>query len=317
MRYSRVLLQDNWEQNMASHEREVVLGAVVFVALAIVVVGSVWLSENYAGAAGGYKVTATFDSVQGLTPNAWVTLRGVKVGKVLDIDTREGRPVVTLGLEKIRGLPRDSKLIIRSSGMLGEKEIEVQAGSDSRVLADGEHLTGVLSPGLEELTARATDMAQDLNRAVDKLVTEDNLAHIQNTLVQMDSTTFRLKTILEENRATFSKAIDSLALASGEARGMLGENREQVRQAVEDLRTTTERLAAVSENMEAASTSLQEVLENLNEVSRKVRDGEGTLGRLVNDEQLYRELQSTLASVNSLLEDVKRDPARYFKFSIF
>ncbi len=302
---------------MASREREVVLGAVVFVAFAIVVVGSVWLSENYAGAAGGYKVTATFDSVQGLDPNAWVTLRGVKVGKVLDIDIREGRPVVTLGFEKVRGLPRDSKLTIRSKGMLGEKEIEIQVGSDSQVLADGEHLTGTSSPGLEELTARATDMVQDLNRAVDKFATEGNLTHIQNALTQMDSTTFKLKTILEENRATFSKAIESLALASGEARGMLDENREQVRQAVEDLRTTTERLAAMSENMEAASMSLQEMLGNLNEVSRKVRNGEGTLGRLVSDEQLYRDLQSTLASVNSLLEDIKRDPTRYFKLSIF
>jgi phospholipid/cholesterol/gamma-HCH transport system substrate-binding protein len=73
----------------------------------------------------------------------------------------------------------------------------------------------------------------------------------------------------------------------------------------------------MSENMEAASMSLQEMLGNLNEVSRKVRNGEGTLGRLVSDEQLYRDLQSTLASVNSLLEDIKRDPTRYFKLSIF
>ncbi len=302
---------------MAGREREIALGAIVFVAIAILVVGSVWLSENYAGAAGGYKLVATFDSVQGLDPGTWVTIRGVYVGKVLYIDIEEGRPMVTVGLEKAWDLPRDSKLVMKSKGMLGEKEIEIQVGSDSRTLANGEHVVGISSPGLEELTAQTVDIAQNLRRAVDKLVAEDNLAHIENILTQVDSTTAGLKTALEANRETLSRALDSLALASSDARGMVGENRAGVRQAVEDLRATTERMAAMSENLEASSTSLRETLGNLNEVSRKIRDGEGTLGRLVNDERLYEDLQRTLVSVDSLLTDIMRDPGRYFKFSIF
>ena len=286
-------------------------------ALVILVVGIVWLSERYAGAAGGYRLRVVLDSVSGLQRGNPVTIRGVKVGKVLTVYLDEGRPVATIGFAEIRALPRDSKVLLKSAGFLGEQTIEVRLGSASEMFADGDLLFGSSVEGLGDLTANAVDAAKRMNRAMDDIVGERNLTRIQNILVQMDSTTAILKRVLEENRSTFSETVDSLAAASADARGILGENREGIRQAVGNLRSTTTQLATTSENLRAASVSLREVLGHLTEVARKVRDGEGTLGRLVNDDGIYRDLQGTLTAVDSLLEAIKRDPNRYFKFSVF
>ena len=89
---------------MRNRKHEIVLGVVVFVAAVIVVVGTVWLSERYAGAAGGYRVRVAFDSVPGLQVGNPVTFRGVWVGKVLDIALEHGHPVTTLGFAKIKCL---------------------------------------------------------------------------------------------------------------------------------------------------------------------------------------------------------------------
>ena len=274
---------------MARREHEVLLGAVVFIAVVIAVGASVWLSEHYAGAAGGYKLTATFDSVQGLEPGGWVTLRGVKVGKVLKIDIQGGRPATTLGFEKIRDLPSDSKLVLRSRGMLGEKEIEVQLGSDQSMLADGATVAGHTSAGFDELTAGVADMARYLNRIVGKVRAEGTVAQVRNILIRVDQTAASLQAVADESRVALPEALDNLALASAEARGLVGENR----------------------------VGLQQTVANMNAVSQKIRDGEGTLGRLVHDPRLYDDLDRAVNSVDSLASDMGSNPDRYFEVSVF
>lgn len=304
---------------MDRREREVILGAIVFVAIVMVVVGSMWLSERFAGAAGGYRLVATFDSVLGLHRGAEVTIRGVNVGKVLEIGIDGGQPQVVIGFYSVRSLPKDSKVLMKGEGVLGEQSIEVQVGSSSEVFADGDRVRGAATKGLEDITIQAAAMADDLKRAVDKVVNEKNLSHIENVLSQMDSAALSLKTTLEENRESISRAIDSMALASGQARGILSDNREGMQQSVENLRKATEKLAVMSENLQGASESMREMFDNLNVVTKKLRDGKGTLGRLLQEDSVYEELEGTLVSVDSLIENIKRDPSKYlnFQFSIF
>ena len=71
------------------------------------------------------------------------------------------------------------------------------------------------------------------------------------------------------------------------------------------------------EGWEAASVSLREALQDVRDVTGKLRDGKGTLGLLLNDDGLHRDLRRTLTSLDSLVSDVKENPKRYFDFSIF
>ena len=290
-----------------------VLGAVIFLAIAIAVLGAAWLSENYAGAAGGYQLHVYFDSVPGLQPGDPVFIRGVWAGKVLDIRLTHGLPLVSIGFAEIRSLPRDSKVFLQSEGLLGGKMIDVKVGSDvERGYADHDTLRGRSGGGIEEMTGQASSVAQRL----EAVLADRNIARIEALLANMDSTAVHLKQALSENRETLAAVLDTAAMAARDARGLLGENRPEVRQVVGNLRRMTQRLDGVAHEMETVLESLGMSLSDLNEMSGKLRRGEGTLGRLIQDESLYLDLRRTLASVDSLINGIKEDPKRYLNVDV-
>lgn len=290
-----------------------VLGAVIFLAIAIAVLGAAWLSENYAGAAGGYQLHVYFDSVPGLQPGDPVFIRGVWAGKVLDIRLTHGLPLVSIGFAEIRSLPRDSRVLLQSEGLLGGKMIDVKVGSDiKRVYADHDTLQGRSGGGIEEMADQAGSVAQRL----EAVLADRNIARIEALLANMDSTAVHLKQTLSGNRETLAAVLNTAAMAAGDARGLLGENRPEVRQAVGNLRRMTQRLDGVAHDMETVLESFGTSLSDLNEVSGKLRRGEGTLGRLVQDESLYLDLRRTLASVDSLINGIKEDPKRYLNVDV-
>ncbi|MDP6037876.1 MAG: hypothetical protein QGG64_04950, partial [Candidatus Latescibacteria bacterium] len=146
---------------------------------------------------------------------------------------------------------------------------------------------------------------------------EKNLVHLGNTLAQVDTTTQRLSVLLAENREHITQLLDSLALASGDASGILNENREDLRTAVANLAVTMEQFARLSAQMETTSVVMRNTFDNLDQISKQIQEGRGTLGRLVQDEAVYEHFDRTLTSVDSLLQDIKQDPTRYFRFSVF
>ena len=302
---------------MRNREHEIILGAVVFAAAIILVLGTVWLSEQYAGAAGGYRIDVRFDSVPGLQKGDPVTFRGVWVGKVLSIALDNGKPIVSLGFAEVENLPNDSQFLIKSEGLLGGQMIEIQIGTSEQLLSDGAAIQGVSGSGVEQVMAETGMLVGSINTAMSQITDEKNLVHLGNALAQVDTTTQRLSVLLAENREHIAQLLDSLALASGDASGILNENREDLRTAVKNLAVTMEQFAKFSTEIETTSVVMRNTFDNLDQISRQIQKGHGTLGRLVQDEAVYEHLDRTLTSIDSLLEDIKRDPTRYFRFSVF
>ncbi len=289
------------------------LGAVIFLAIAMAVLGATWLSENYAGAAGGYQLHVFFESVPGLQPGDPVFIRGVWAGKVLEIGLVHGLPLVSIGFAEFRNLPRDSKVLLQAEGLLGGKMIDVQVGTESgRVYADHDTLRGSSEGGIEEVAEHAGVLAQRL----ESVLADRNLDHVGALLANMDSTAALLKQAVSENRETLKALLDTAALAARDARDLLGESRPDVRRVVGNMRRTTESLDAMARNIQTALETFEGSLSDLNEVSGKLRRGEGTLGRLVHDETLYMDMRRTLATVDSLIEDIKEDPKRYLNVDV-
>lgn len=302
---------------MRNREQEIILGAVVFVAVIILVLGTVWLSEQYAGAAGGYRINARFDSVPGLQKGNPVTFRGVGVGKVLGIALDNGKPIVTLGFAEVENLPVDSQFFIKSAGLLGGQMIEIQIGTSNQILSDGAIIQGISGAGVEQVMAETGQLIGSVNTTMNRIADEKNLVHLGNTLAQVDTTTQRLSVLLAKNREHITQLLDSLALASGDASGILNENREDLRTAVANLAVTMEQFARLSAQMETTSVVMRNTFDNLDQISKQIQEGRGTLGRLVQDEAVYEHFDRTLTSVDSLLQDIKQDPTRYFRFSVF
>ena len=303
---------------MRNRRQEIILGAVVFFAAVILVVGTVWLSERYAGAAGGYRIHAKFDSVPGLQVGNPVTFRGVRVGKVLSITLEDGLPFVALGFASVRDLPVDSRFLLKSDGLLGGQMIEIQLGESEQRLPDGAVVEGISASDLDAMVSESRLMIEKIRNAVDGVASDNNLAHLESVLSRIDTTTYYLNRLLnDDNLGKVDKMLDSLAVATGDASGLMRDNRENLSIAVTNIAVTMERLARISAQMESTSVAMQNTFANLDDISRGIRDGRGTVGRLVKDEAVYEHLDRTLTSVDSLIEDIKRNPKRYLHISIF
>ena len=94
-----------------------------------------------------YRVTAKFDNIGGLKPQAAVKSSGVVVGRVaaIQFDDKSYQATVTLALEQRYAFPKDSSLKILTSGLLGEQYIGVEAGSDDKNLAAGDRVQSTQS----------------------------------------------------------------------------------------------------------------------------------------------------------------------------
>ncbi len=94
-----------------------------------------------------YRVTAKFDNIGGLKPQAAVKSAGVVVGRVdsITFDDKTFQASVHLALEQRFAFPKDSSLKILTSGLLGEQYIGIEAGSDDKNLAAGDRIQSTQS----------------------------------------------------------------------------------------------------------------------------------------------------------------------------
>ncbi len=302
---------------MRNREHEVILGAVVFVAAVILVVGTVWLSERYAGASGGYRVRVQFEAVPGLQVGNPVTFRGVWVGKVLGISLESGQPIVTLGFAKFDALPVDSKIVVKADGLLGGQMIEIQVGASTKTLADNALVLGETSGGLEQVMEDGGQLVARVSDVVEQLGAPENIRHLGVAIAHFDSSAQQLNGLLTENRHAVQKVIQQLEATSLDAQGILHDNRTDIKEAVGNLKQATGEMAQITQNMKETSVSMKRTFDNLDQITGQMREGKGTVGKLIQDDGVYKHLDRTLTSVDSLVEDIKRDPSRYFKFSVF
>ena len=297
-------------------EKEIILGAIVFIGISVLVAGATWLSENYWGPAGGYKIYASFESVMGLKKGNEVALRGVRVGKVLEIEMDKGRPLVLIGFRYLRDIPKDSQIILRSVGMLGERILEVRLGSSEESFRDGDMAIGSTELGIEDMTNDAAEMAHSIKVVIDSLTAPENISRMTNSLRSVDTTTTMLRELMLSNESKLAASIDNLSTATRDASSLMASNKARIERSVANLDEAAAGLARASENVEKATASLETAMVNLEAITTKINEGDGTLGRLVNDPSAYDGMTRSIANADSLIEAIKRDPGRFLNFKL-
>lgn len=189
---------------------EMKVGILVVVCIAVLL-GLLYKTGNFNFKKEGYTVKATFSIVAGVQRNAPVRLAGVEIGKVQDIQLAYDKGtnvVVTLWLQNNAKLKTDSKALITALGLMGEKYIEVTAGSDDApYLEPGGAIIGedplqfdslakkgeVIAANLDETLSSIQDLAKNTN-----LVVTDNKEKIDNIFDNLEATTQNMKEFTED-----------------------------------------------------------------------------------------------------------------------
>ena len=295
---------------MSVRQNETVVGIIIFVSVIILFLGLMWL-QNYRLKGRGYYLQAYFEEVSGLTRGDPVTISGLPIGRVQNM-VLEGRKVlVRLWIDGHQSLPRGSMAVVKSQGVMGEKYVDIIMGSSSEPLEHGETIPGLYEPDFSQVATLIGGVEKDI-RAI-----------LSTTRSILDDTT----------RAEFKESVADIRLAMGQFRTLLSQNAGQLDETIDNLHAFSANLAKVSsgENSEGLIPHLESASGDLAEAARRLRGfstsldslfqptlrGESTLGKLLADEALYRDMHRLVGDLDSLVQDIHRNPGRYFRVEIF
>lgn len=261
---------------------------------------------------------AKYENVAGLPVSAPVTINGYVVGKVNKIDfaDNQGGLIVTFVLDKEFDFSKTSTVEIYSTSFIGGNALAILPDYEGNEMAkDGDTLSGKIQKGmLETVTSGLKPLEKRIYNTLSGL---DTLLNNFN-LILNDTT----KGDLKEAIASLNKTMKSFEGASANLDALLDENKPKLDSTFTYLETTTENLAQFSDslaevNIKGLATSLESTLTSFDSVMAKIDDGEGSIGKLVNDDELYKNLEGASKELEELLRDLKENPKRYVNISVF
>jgi phospholipid/cholesterol/gamma-HCH transport system substrate-binding protein len=130
------------------------------------------------------------------------------------------------------------------------------------------------------------------------------------TVQNFNRTSEELRLTVSENRAVLRRTLEDFNAASRTVKGLTADRDAELRRAMDHFGSAAEKMDRLTGRLD----SLRAVVQS---TASRVENGEGTLGKLVRDDQLYTELSSTAQSLRALIEDIKKNPKKYLKVSIF
>jgi phospholipid/cholesterol/gamma-HCH transport system substrate-binding protein len=291
----------------------VLAAAVIFIAGVVYLRGIDLRSKQY-------SLRVFYRNVNGLKEGDAVTVAGLAIGRVESM-WLVGRGIgVSLSIQTKVHLPKDSKAILKSETIMGGKFIEITPGTDSLMLANGDSLTGLYEADLSELTATLSPITSNvlgILENVNSTFDEPTRRRIQKIVLDLE----RSSSVLQEAIRNGGKSADvSFAEVSAFAKDMSRFARTLDTIALAErlnIDTSVTSFAQWSRNMERVSTKMEIATESLNSVLGRIQNGEGTLGKLVQDDRLYNHMDSLSMNLNLLVKDLRENPGRYVKLSLF
>jgi phospholipid/cholesterol/gamma-HCH transport system substrate-binding protein len=288
--------------------KEMMIGLAVVLSLTFLYIGVNYLKGiNLFKPVNHYFVTCT--NVKDVTISTPVYVDGFKVGLVRSITydySRNGKISVEISLEKSMRITKGSYVSIEKTLLSGaELHIHLNTYVDE-YLKSGSTLEGRMPedmmsavqqkilPQISEVIPTLDSILRGLQEVVNHPALSQSLNHIERTTAQLELSSRRLNHLLEND----------LPVITG------------------SLKTTGSNFALLSEemknlNLTASVHTLNLTLDNLNTTTARFNTKDNSLGLLLNDSSLYRNLNLSLDHLSSLLIDIKQHPKRYVHFSLF
>ena len=307
----------------------------IFVVLGLVVLIYFTFRVSKWGGIGekGYKLTVDFESASGLEPKANVKMAGVPVGKVEEIQLVGNRARLVLRIVEGVRIPIDSVASIQTQGLLGEKYVEMLPGKQTeQVLPPGGRVANTLPPlNLDEIVRKLSLIADDVKRFTETLSgtigTEEGKKAIAEIIRNVREASAVLRNVSTGNEERLNRILANIDTLSADLKDISSSNKEDLRAAIANLRAFSQTLkeqtpglakkleamgdqvsGVIGENREnikesisnlkSASAKLDNTLASAEKVLAKIDRGEGTLGKLVNDNTAHASLTDTLDGIN-------------------
>jgi phospholipid/cholesterol/gamma-HCH transport system substrate-binding protein len=261
-----------------------------------------------------------YNNVQGLNTASVVTINGVEVGKVVDINFNEdldkrGQLIVEFSVENDFEFSKNSIAKIYSASLMGGKSLAIVPSYEGETANPGDFLKGDIE---SDIFSSVTEKLNPLQ------------AKVENVIVSADSLMTGLTEVLDVKSRNNLKAsiiqlnqtISNFKDISESVNELVKNNDEKLGKTLANTQIITKNLSKISDslvdiNFAATFKNLETTVESLNKIIGSTERGEGSLGKLMKDEEMYNNLTNASKELEELLRDMKLHPKRFVHFSLF
>ena len=266
---------------------------------------------------------SVYSNVNGLQVGSNITLNGFNVGIVNDIilfnDNKE--LLVSFSLTKVDSIPDNSNFKIINQDLMGTKGVSLILGNSVSYANFGDTITSSVENSLQdEVNAQILPLknkAEELIGSVDSLLTivtavlnkntrenlSNSISSLDQTFLLMSKTMVKVDSLVYFNDNRISKILSNIEAISSN----INNNNNNIKQIIENVSLITDSIA---------KSDIISFVQNINELTSNISNGKGSLGKLINDDAFYNNLEKSSAEMNQLIEDIKNNPSRYVNFSI-
>lgn len=311
--------------------RELKAGLVVLIAGLVLYFGISYLKNSNLFKE-GITIYSVYDKVEGIMGSQPVTINGLAVGRIEDIyfhPDQSGRVVVAMSINTDYPITVTTLAQIKSSDLLGAKEIALEIGPGSVLVEDGDTLRSAIEESLgdainkevlpvkvktEKLIASLDTAIQILTGFLKGGVENDfrsSFSNVNQSLIHLNEITTELSTYMVENRESLGRATQNFERLSKS----LADNRDELERVFENVANISDSLGKA--NVGQTMLALERTSRNLDIVTGRMANGEGTLGKLSAQDSLYNQIDKTVQSLDRLLLDLRYHPERYVRLSVF
>jgi len=309
---------------------ETKIGALTAVAITFLILGFNFLKGRSLFKTGTF-IYAKYSDTKKLMPSNPVFINGFQVGSVYELEAADNNisaVVVSVKLNGEYNIPDNSVAQIESSP-LGSPAVVILPGNSSKFLANGDtmltqnnagllgDLTGKITPVADQLKATLASLdtvLRNINTVLDPS-TKGNLQHVIGNLNKVTESLVvaaaSLPGLLNEQSGTLSKSLNNVSSFTKN----LADNNEKISSIMSNIDKTTGNLSRA--DIDGTVGKLKDAIDKLNAVVAKINSTDGTLGSLINEKQVYTNLNNTIRSMNILLDDLRAHPKRYVNISVF
>ncbi len=275
---------------------------------------------------------AQYYDVSGLGKSDPIFINGLRAGQVRTLyfePTNSGRIIVELQISHDFPLPDNSIAKIISTDLMGTKAISLSIGNSTNLLVDGDTMLtmieSTLQEQMEQTIAPLKNKAENLLTSVEEIInnlqlilsseTSENikssLIHLEHSLLNVESVTGSLDSLVLNEKSTIERILNNAESITSN----LQNNNEHLSAILTNFHQISDSLAAA--DIATTLNNANKAMADFSSILNKIDNGEGSIGMLMNNDTLYLELEKSARDLNLLMEDIKVNPGRYVKFSLF
>jgi ABC-type transport system involved in resistance to organic solvents, periplasmic component len=274
-----------------------------------------------------------FENVNGLAPSKPVSINGLRVGRVEEISIVDDQtPIyfeVLISIEKDVEFSKNTIAEIYEPGIMSGAEVRLILDYGKDIAQSGDYLNGRVAGGM---FAGITEQLGPTQTKIDSVLITLNktLAGVDSMLDQENKQNLKvLLKNLNHTVSSFDATAKSIERTSNSANGLIAQNEQTIKKTLNNANTTLASTQATIEKfgktadkinameLEKTIKNFEEASKNLNSLLADINNGKGSLGKLAKEDDIADELKATIKSVNSLVDDLKKNPSRYVNISVF